>query len=215
MSERAKDWTVGVVCVALLMLLACCLSGCDSPLTGLPDDAYQAEADAAVDATLAADPVLVNPDDQPGPKPDDVKPGDTCPDCKGTGKVGDGTIFRPCRRCGEDGRIDERDIKAGIGAVPPVVIQLPIPEPIPEPAKKPVQPEASKRTIVMHVTAEDAAETDGWVRVWWRETSLRLASDGWKVTANREDDPKKKTWFEVCEGDRCRTMIGNQPYEAF
>lgn len=205
-SKRARYWFAGFVWLAALIVL-CCVAGCNSPLAGLPDDAYQAEADAAVDATLAADPVLAKPDDQP--KPDDVKPGDTCPSCNGKGSVGDGRISRPCQRCGADGRIDERDLATEIGAEPPIEIQLP--EPTPGPEERPIQPEASTRTIVMHVAAEDA---DGWPREWWRETSPRLASDGWTVTAKRDEDAAEP-WFEICEGDRCRKIVGNQPYEAF
>ncbi len=34
-----------------------------------------------------------------------------CPDCKGTGKVGDGRVFTECLACGGDGTIDDSDRK--------------------------------------------------------------------------------------------------------
>lgn len=42
--------------------------------------------------------------------PDDDDTG-TCPDCDGTGKVGDGRIFTECLACGGDGVIDDTDRK--------------------------------------------------------------------------------------------------------
>ena len=41
--------------------------------------------------------------------PDDVN--GKCPDCKGTGKVGDGRVFTECLACGGDGTIDDSDRK--------------------------------------------------------------------------------------------------------
>ena len=44
------------------------------------------------------------------PKPVDGK----CPDCDGTGKVGDGRVFTECLACGGDGKIDDSDRKEGV-----------------------------------------------------------------------------------------------------
>lgn len=103
-------WLAALVMLAIVAI-AC--AGCGSDTAGLPDDAFQAEADAVVALTFAADPVLPGGDDdaQPAPTPDDdrLQPGQTCPTCKGTGKSGDG---RPgmCGVCSGDGRIDREDI---------------------------------------------------------------------------------------------------------
>lgn len=43
------------------------------------------------------------------PKPVNGK----CPDCDGTGKVGDGRVFTKCLACGGDGKIDDSDRKEG------------------------------------------------------------------------------------------------------
>lgn len=48
--------------------------------------------------------VLKGPDDAVG----------KCPDCKGTGKVGDGRVFTECLACGGDGTIDDSDRKEGV-----------------------------------------------------------------------------------------------------
>lgn len=37
---------------------------------------------------------------------EDEPDGDTCPDCDGTGKVGDGRVFTECLNCGGDGKLD-------------------------------------------------------------------------------------------------------------
>jgi hypothetical protein len=47
--------------------------------------------------------------------PDDVV--GKCPDCKGTGKVGDGRVFTECLACGGDGIIDDSDRKEEVPVV--------------------------------------------------------------------------------------------------
>ena len=39
--------------------------------------------------------------------PDDDSDNDTCPNCGGTGKVGDGRVSVTCQDCGGDGRLDD------------------------------------------------------------------------------------------------------------
>lgn len=51
-----------------------------------------------------------------GPTPD--APG-TCPNCNGTGKVGDGRVFVDCKTCGGDGRIDGNEAKPSPVATEP------------------------------------------------------------------------------------------------
>lgn len=44
----------------------------------------------------------------PGPAPA-PKPGDTCPACRGTGKLGDGTVSVTCQPCGGTGKVKAKD----------------------------------------------------------------------------------------------------------
>lgn len=49
-------------------------------------------------------------DPTPAPEPDNVKIGDKCPKCDGTGKIfADGKVAEPCWQCKGDGRADEGD----------------------------------------------------------------------------------------------------------
>lgn len=47
----------------------------------------------------------VDSPDTPGPQP-----GDKCPNCNGTGKVGDGVVFTDCQECGGDGVLDADEV---------------------------------------------------------------------------------------------------------
>lgn len=49
----------------------------------------------------------------PAPSP---KPGDTCPNCKGTGKVGDGTVFVTCAACDGTGKVPQPKVELGWGS---------------------------------------------------------------------------------------------------
>ncbi len=87
--------------------------------------ADQAELDPQrVDGWCAACAAAgVNPvDNSPSPQP---KPGDKCPPCDGTGKVGDGTVFSICLDCGGDGIYG--------------TLEQPTPQPEPEPEPQEVQ----------------------------------------------------------------------------
>lgn len=49
---------------------------------------------------------------------DELKPGQTCPNCDGRGTSGDG--LTKCRVCGGDGKIDDRDIQATKAPAEPI-----------------------------------------------------------------------------------------------
>ena len=173
-----------VLVVSAICVMSCC--GC-SHVTGPPADAYQAEADAVVALAFAADPVDPN---TPDPAPDDgdddqPKPGDTCPQCDGSGRSGDG--LGRCRKCGGDGKIDERDIRAnGVNVV-----------------RRGTPPKIARQkfgTVTLHITDQNKA---GWPMEWWRETRPKIESR-WDVHVVKDVDPKaKRAWFDVCTSERC------------
>ena len=76
-----------------------------------------AEMDAAWDegygaANAALEGNIPNP---PTPEPKPTPDGDTCPDCNGSGKTGDG--ITDCLNCNGDGRIDDEDVSSPRKAV--------------------------------------------------------------------------------------------------
>lgn len=193
-------WFAALVIVAIVAI-AC--AGCGSETAGLPDDAFQAEADAVVAMTFAADPVLPGGDDdvQPAPSPDDdqLKPGQTCPTCKGTGKSGDGREGM-CGVCGGDGKIDREDIVTG--------------SPEPKPSGMDAVVREPAKEIVLHVTKKNAA---GWPRTWWVEDRPKLIDQGFMVSVVRDevDEENEQPWFEIFTGSDRRILRGEQPLEAF
>src|SRR5690606_35231477 len=94
---------------------AACLAavlGCSRPGQPAGPVAPSMAARAAAVAYLAAQAAPTPDGEAPAPSPDDnrpkPKPGDTCYNCSGSGKSGDG--LGACKPCGGDGRIDVRDI---------------------------------------------------------------------------------------------------------
>lgn len=83
----------------LLLLLAVTIAGC-SAASGQDQEAYQRGYDAALLAYQNFG--LSSPDDGPAPTP---KPGDVCPDCNGSGQVGDGRVFQKCLECAGTGKV--------------------------------------------------------------------------------------------------------------
>jgi hypothetical protein len=213
-TEHDKDIGPGfglwAAMLIVLAIAACCIAGCGSETAGLPDDAYQAEADAVVALSFAAEPVLPGGDGaNPKPSPDDdrLKPGQTCPDCRGSGKSGDG-IGR-CGTCGGDGKIDPEDIireSEETGAIGDAMMDLTIPGIVKAPTKE----------IVLHVTKKNVRP---WVQSWWREVGPSLEDDGFLVsvvTDNEGDhDQDDEPWFELFTGNERRVLHGEQPIEAF
>jgi hypothetical protein len=93
-----------VLCIVAASL---CVAGCSSSRdvrTPVADAVFEL---ALVTATAESAPA---PDPNPNPKPS------VCPDCNGTGQVGDGTIFAKCLRCDGTGRIPQRPAPASDAA---------------------------------------------------------------------------------------------------
>lgn len=177
--------------VLLIMSLICLAScvGCGSVAIG-DDAAYEGEGTAIAMLALGANPTAGNDDSTPSPD-DTPKPGDKCPDCRGTGRSGDG-IGR-CGSCGGDGRIDESDIVPAITS----------------------QPAGTLREITLHVSTQNY---DGWPQQWWVEERPKLIEQGWTVSVIRDWDSKDESeepWFEVKRGEATDTLIGPKKAEEF
>lgn len=190
----------GLWAAALLLLAASAVvvSGC-SETAGLPPDAYQAEADAVVAMAFAADPVLPG-ESQPVPDGgEDLKPGDTCPDCRGTGRSGDG--IGQCGTCGGDGEIDRDDI---VAAPPAIGAGLAAVE------------RDAPAEIVLHVTKGNAG---GWPQAWWKETGAALDDrDDVIVSVVRDEASEKEDqepWFELFRGDKRQVVSREELKEMF
>lgn len=103
-----------VLAFALLYLLGCNTpdvpDGPSEPIA-IPAPAFNDDQDIlAVTLAQHTDGVTPNPGPAPGPvNPDKPKVGDKCEECRGTGQLGDSTIFRPCPQCKADGILHEGD----------------------------------------------------------------------------------------------------------
>lgn len=76
-----------------LLVFIIALGGC---VATLPFD------DAGISAELATETAYVTVSNRIGPAPEPV--GDTCENCNGTGKVGDGRVFVKCPECDGTGK---------------------------------------------------------------------------------------------------------------
>lgn len=85
----------------LLLIVAVAMCGCDEreplPVAKVQGWAY----------TMAGVAILDNADAPDSPSPE---PGGKCPNCNGTGKVGDGRVFTDCLECGGDGVLDSGEV---------------------------------------------------------------------------------------------------------
>ena len=203
-----------VMITIALFLMSCC--GCSHFTVPAADgNAYQAEADAVVAMAFAADPIdPTQPDPGPDDNDDQPKPGDKCPQCDGSGRSGDG--LGRCRKCGGDGRIDERDIRSGenrAASNEPDAGDLSrhsqrsdlatSHSTRPQDIRDLVTPEVQSDkygSITLHITDENQ---DGYAVEWWREIRPKIG-DRWDVHVVKDIDPTaKQPWFDVCTADRC------------
>jgi hypothetical protein len=81
-----------------LLLLAVLAAGCAAPPAALPlREECRLGAWLALHVARLAPPLKV-------PSPDKPDQGDTCDECGGTGKLGDGTVFVKCGACNGTGK---------------------------------------------------------------------------------------------------------------
>lgn len=93
-----------------------CIGGCNNPpLVPTPVEveiqAPPINDDETILAIEIAEELGSNPTPDVTPTPS-VKPGDRCPECKGTGQFDgdkDGKVDGPCHHCNADGKVDEGD----------------------------------------------------------------------------------------------------------
>jgi hypothetical protein len=112
------EYKWGLLCVILAgAILGGCI-GCNNPTPPGPIEVTIHAPPINDDETiLAAELAEQLTGNGPNPNPDitptpNVKPGDRCPQCEGTGKFDgdrDGTPDGPCHHCNADGKVDEGD----------------------------------------------------------------------------------------------------------
>ena len=96
----------------LTLISALLVVGCDLPthlfkqvITVIADQDYSTIPAYHIGKLIVFREMTPTPDPAP-----DIKIGDTCPHCKGTGREpGDGTVNIPCGQCKGDGVVDEGD----------------------------------------------------------------------------------------------------------
>lgn len=195
--RRSEIASVVLMIISLICLASCV--GCTSGAVG-NDAAYEGEGVAVAVLALGVEPIA-GTDSTPSPD-DSPKPGDKCPDCRGTGKSGDG-IGR-CGSCGGDGRIDEKDIVPSITS-----------EPADEP-RAADQPDNGLREITLHVSTKNY---EGWPQEWWVNERPKLIELGWTISVVRDWDANgsedKEPWFEVKRGEAIETLNGPRKAEEF
>lgn len=166
-----KTDTVRALVLVLLFVLVLISSGCMMQSDPPRVLALQGEAASGVVLAFAADPIVPDPDAKP--KPDDdtrpkPKPGDTCWNCNGRGKSGDG--ITPCPQCRGDGRLDQGDpglnrLLSAVAAAAPV-----IPAPfVPSPNFPTID------DIIFVELHTSRADGQGWPLKWWREEKPKLS----------------------------------------
>ena len=141
-----------------------------------------------------------------GPVP---KVGDTCPNCKGAGKVGDGTVFRPCPKCGADGKIDEGDLANWGSAEKSVNTDLsPVAQPSlcgcpdctcedcrcndPQPSEP--QEKVAPPTIICYTY-----QGCYWCDVWKQREAVGLAGVGWTIRYEPSPPGMMAPWFQILQ----------------
>lgn len=164
-------------------------AGCHS-VAGLPEDAFQAEADAVAVMAMTGFRDIASTPDEPEP---DRNVGDKCDNCGGSGRSGDG--LGKCRVCGGDGRIDRDDLRSMLEtALLPMQKSATVADFLPADPK-----------IEIHVPAEYRS---GWLVDWWTENKKILAEryPDTEVTVKRGESPEP--WVKVCGTSSCASIFG-------
>lgn len=182
--------------IASVLLLA--IAGC-SAIATIPDDAFQAEADAVALMAFAGFPDEPATEDS-SPVPD-RKVGDKCDNCGGSGRSGDG--LGKCRVCAGDGRIDREDIRSeSIAPAPKSAAVAGLPAPVPD--------------DVMRIEVNiPTGYSEGWLVDWWIKQRPVLAAaipDAEIVPIKGESD---EPWIKVCGSKTCASIYAKVTNEEF
>jgi hypothetical protein len=92
--------------------------------------------------------------------------GDQCPDCGGTGVVGDTVVTFKCEKCDGDGRIDEKDLSRIVAE-----------DSAPQKEEKKELGQSVRNEIIMYTNSGCY-----WCEKWKLEVEPKLKSKGWKIT---------------------------------
>lgn len=168
---------------AILLIGTILLVGCGDvsvQTRELPADAFQTEADVAVAMGFANFGKVTDE----SPEKPDRQVGDTCDNCNGTGKSGDG--LGRCRVCGGDGRIDERDLRSTTTA--PII-----------------PPTAQSPDIKMELHVSKAT-VKGWPQKFWQQESDYFRQLG--IDVSYIDDPVAEPYLSICGNGKCAKVSG-------
>jgi hypothetical protein len=180
--------TIHAGLIALLLVVGCQAIDTANPHTELK---HTAQADVAVAMAIAAAPVLPEVDNTPAPSPTPKpKPGEPCPECDGTGKLGDGRVGVPCSDCNGTGKVPR----------PRSILPVPAAKPI-LPIGQSAQPGDGVK-VVLRVSTVPAGH---WSIEWWKVDRVRLRALGFNVTL--EQVKEGQPVIVVC-GRTCATIEG-------
>lgn len=196
-TRQVKPMRSILTIAALLAILA----GCDDEPLVNPAVDFATER-AMAEIAIAS----VTTDRAPAPV-DKPQVGDQCPQCNnppgacGVGRVGDGRTCDPCRECGGDGRIDDRDLM--MGPMPPeqTIPIEPIPDPLPdaEPVAQDNETQPTRKEIILHMTE---ATRRAWPSAWYSQDRESFQDAGWLVRAVMEpEEVTKVPFFDVIASD--------------
>lgn len=162
-----------------IVMVVLLLAGCDAVIR--PDTTTNGLALSSW-AVAAATPIS----EKPSPTPSD----DKCPNCNGTGKVGDGRVAVTCRVCNGTGKK-----KVGeISAASPDVGQPPAPSQSPQPSpKKPNIPAPSAKRYVVMYTRPACPNCDKWML----DEADKWRAQGYTVLTRLDDTGRPVPWFRV------------------
>lgn len=106
LKPHMRDDIVAALTVAVMVILLLIAAGCEKPLEIPPAGSYLPELCAVV-GVIGGESAPPQP---PAPAPPAPKPdSDVCPNCNGTGKLGDGRVEIVCPVCDGSGKVTQAD----------------------------------------------------------------------------------------------------------